>query len=87
MIRFNPVLGTPDVAFQLRIAQILQCVDAAYQPIIFKEGLPGRIRRGIRAQFADQRPLRHFFQPQRGDNTIELAFFADDKGSSGRPPY
>lgn len=65
----------------MRIAQLLQLVDAAYQPVIFEEGLPGRIGRGIRAQFADQRPLRHFFQPQRGDDAIEITFLADDKMS------
>ncbi len=79
MIRFNPVLGEPDVAFQLRIAQILQRVGAAYQPVIFKLCLPGRISRDVRAQFADKRPLGHFFQPQSGDDAIEITFLADNK--------
>lgn len=79
MIRFNPVPGTTDIAFQLRVSQILQRVNAAYQPVIFKYRLPCRIGRCVCTQFADQRSLRHFFQPQRGDDAIEVAFFADDK--------
>ena len=80
MIRFNPVLGAAtDIAFQLRVTQILQRVNATNQPVIFKYRLPCRIGCCVRTQFTDQRSLRHFFQSQRGDDAIEVVFFTDDK--------
>jgi len=47
-----------------------------FNPVL---GTPGWIGRVVRAQFAEQRPLCHFFKPQRGDDAIEVAFLADDK--------
>lgn len=44
MIRFNAVLGATDIAFQLRITQILQRVNTADQPVIFKYRLSCRDR-------------------------------------------
>ncbi len=79
MVRLDAVLGAVHVALQLRVAQVAQRVDAADELVELEYRAPRRVLRGIGAQLADQRALRHLLQPERGDDPVDVWLFVDDE--------
>jgi len=79
VIGLDAVLRAVYVALQLGIAQVAQRVDAADELVKLEHRTPRRVLRGVGAQLADQRALRHLLQPQRGDDLIEVRLLADDE--------
>ena len=78
MVRLDAVLRAVDIALQLRITQVPQCVDAAHNFVELEDRAPRRVRSGVSAQLADKRTLGHFLEAQRGDDLIHVRFFVGD---------
>ncbi|ERO94034.1 hypothetical protein L454_05252 [Escherichia coli BIDMC 19C] len=79
MVGLEAILRAVHVAFQLRIAQVAKRVDAADELVELEDRAPRRVRRGVGAQLADQRALRHFLQPECGDDPVDVRLLAMDE--------
>ena len=83
MIGLDAVLRAVHVAFQLRVAQVAQRVEAADQLVELEDRPSRRVRRGKGAQLADQRALGISFRPSVATIWSMLAFSSTVPQASG----
>lgn len=81
VISLDAVLRPVDVALQLRVADVLQRVEAAHQLVVFEDGPAGPVLGRQGAQLADQRGLARLLERQGGDDAVDDVLFGRDQAA------
>ena len=76
MVGFDAVLRAMDIALQLRVAKVIERVDAADQLVEFEDRLVGSGCAGAGRTACGSACLAHFLEPKRGDDPIDIGFLS-----------